>query len=255
MAAFLYFIDGAKAPMTRERIEAAGLGYAFDGVPYHAELANGPGGNRGVLLVDQPRLGERRAMYRAELQTWTPRRVQHDQKVFVGVYSDAAPTAKDLARSDQVDGPMVRLADGGEWQVPLVRHVYANGESESALPAYIAFDEHGKPIRGDVLVRYAALARRIESFWDAWLAAWMATPEDAEQFRFSWDALIFDAVALLGENYRVSLTETELLKLFTTNGGEAGSILWAACDCSRAIAFIQKKTDSGLPSIAAGDAA
>ena len=260
MTAFLYFVAGRSKPLERSELATLGLAHVVDdGLPYNAELGRGPSDTRGMLVVNQPALGDWQPVYRPEEQAWRRRPgSSSEDEVWVGYYTAAPPTPATLSRLEQLPGELVRLADGRQWLVPRVRVVWGPERAESAvdLPAYVDLDDAGRPIRGAVLARYRRLAAICDGYWDAWYqAVTAALAAQAASYAISYPTLAEDAAAVLGENYRVTLFESALLELFTTSrsGGlrEACDVLGAACDCDLAHALLlerhgllaEKKTD------------
>lgn len=261
MAAFLYFVAKQDLPVTRAKLDAWGLGYAFDGVPHHA-ASSGPGDQRGVLLCDQPRLDPQVPSYRPEEQQWRKVPTNGDDarpEIHVGYYHEARPTIEDLVREEMLPGESVRLCDGQEWHVPLVRQVFSDGSSSSALPAYLDIDDDGQVCRGETDERHQWLFEICEPFWDAWLTGFEATiarlselskqstkaeRAGATQFKIDCPTLLADAVKVLSANYRIGVREAMFLKLWKTNSGPA-DVMTAACDIELAQLLLEKKNPLG----------
>lgn len=241
MGAFGYFVEGAKAPVTREQIAAWGLAHAFDGVPNHTNSA-GPNGTTGVLLWDVARLDPYQPVYDPELQSWhkAPAKFAPQQPWYVGHYKGQLPTAADLVRDELVEGLPLELA-GQQWVVPVVRSTLVGGESWHPLPCYLDFDEEGEPVRGDVVDEHAWLLECVAEFWDAWLAAYEAMAEGASTFSMALPrSTPASAARLLSANYRIGPVEAGRLRLFRTDG-DVAHLMQIACDCLSAVAFLKKK--------------
>lgn len=263
MSAFLYFLPDQQLPVTREKLIAWGLDYAFDGVPHHA-AASGPDGQRGVLLCDQPRLEPHVPAYRPEEQPWrkVPREPGSDgPEIHVGYYREAKPTIDDLAREEILPGELVELCDGHQWQVPLVRQAFPDGSSSSALPAYLDVDDDGQIVRGETDPRYQWLFEVCTPFWEAWLAGFEAASDrlsllseqstEAERdeagiFHIDCPTLLEDAVRVLSANYRIGLREAMQLQLWKTDAGPV-DVLKAACNIELAqLLLLEKKNLLGV---------
>lgn len=248
MGAFLYWLEGESAPMTRAKLAACGLGYAFDAVPHHLN-SSGPGGSRGLLLADEPALAPFLPNYRPEEQSWREAPAKYRPpgagRLFIGLYNDAPrPTAMELLRKSRLPGSSVQLADGAHWIVPTVRSVDVAGSQYSPLPSYVRLNASGKPERGDILDSYRAIWEAATPFWDAWYAGFTAALEAGlSDYLVSLDdePLYDGAATMLAANYRVGPVECDLLQLFATTG-HLGDVMRAACDCDVAMAILQKKT-------------
>lgn len=247
MGALLYFVPGAKAPVTRAHLVEWGLDRLFEGMPYHADSA-GPQGH-GVLLCDAPALEPYQPIYTAAAadQEWRVRPAKYGPEVWVGRFVAAdRPTPAELDRPTMVAGTRVQLADGHWWLVPKVRSTTPEGREYSPLPSYVELDEEGKPQRGPIDERYRTIWDVTAAWWNAFLAAINDLPGDAESMSVVVpDEYLFDAAAtLLATNYRVDPFACDRLRLFMSTGHMA-DVLWAACDCDFALAalLLQKKTN------------
>jgi hypothetical protein len=178
--------------------------------------------------------------------------------LMVGWYKAAVPTCEDLQRSDLLAGPLVELADGRAWQVPLVRQMTADGESLVALPAYLDVDDDGQAKRGDVVDRHRWLLELVEPFWEAWCREYFAArsrvdaleaaheqnPGElaaARRFYLDLPNLLHDAVRVLAANYRLGITEAAVMRLFRTDSSPI-EVLKAACDCDFAAMLLEEET-------------
>lgn len=249
MPGFLYFVESVE-PVTRERIAGWGLAHAFEEVPTNFPLQGAtPSGTSGTLLYREQDLAPFTPRYLPEEQTWRRFPNSGERKAesgnspaWVGYYNEGKPGPADLARLEQVPGVPLRLADGHSWQVPLVRFPLPGGGRGTLLPAYVDCDEFGEPIAGEVLEKYAPLASIAERFWLAWNTAFMAAAAlGREEFEFDCDTIVADACLTLAANYRISLAEVMLLKLFRT--GTASAVMSLACNLDRAKQLLETALD------------
>ena len=254
MAGFLCCIEGHQAALTAADLERYGLSYVTDDhkPPYNAEWPVGPGGKPGWGLADERRLDGFAPSYRPDEQVWRKRAgPSSGPEIYIGHYRDARPTRDSLARGKQLRGLEVELADGPiavkyGWQVPLVRHclgAVGSAESAIALPTYMDLDDAGQPIPGEVVAEHRWLVDLVTPFWEAWLAAFLATPA-GESFTVDLPDLYPMAAGLLQANYAIGLTECAMLKLWRSDYG-AADVLRAACDTDWAmvaLGHLQKKT-------------
>jgi hypothetical protein len=242
MSAFMIFVEGADAPVSRKQIEAAGLGHAFDGVPNHAKMA-GPGGRQGVMLSNVAKLDPYQPVYRPNEQTWrkAPAALTPLLPWHLGYYNAAPPTSADLARPEQIAGNQVEL-HGQPWQVPMVRTTRLDGTPRVALPSYLQLGDDGRPRQGAVVDELAWLLERVTPFWDAWLEGYEASSDEEDSFTITMpDSIFADAAAVLSANYYVGPVECEALRLFRNDDGSLSKVMGAACDTASAIMFLKKK--------------
>jgi hypothetical protein len=253
VGAFLYWVEGALAPVTRAKLEDWGLGYAFTAVPHHLQ-SRGPGEGSGVLLADEPRLAPYLPTYRPEEQEWRKVAARHRPpgapRLFVGVYRHAPrPTEADLRRTDVIAGESVELARGERWLVPLVRSVdVATAEAFSPLPSYVTLDDEGRPKRGSIVETHEELWEAATPFWDAWYGGVVGALEAGEtsfSIHVADDVLFDSAVAMLRANYRLGPVECDLGRVFAS--GHLGAVMKTACDCDFAQLVLQKKTLAAAP--------
>lgn len=252
MSAFLYYLPGVETPYDPQRLKEAGLRHAFDHTP-HNQDGPGPDDGRGMLLCDAERLSPYQPQYRPDDQAW---RQIPGSTAWIGYYTAALPVLEALARPVQIEGYRVTLGRDQGAQVPLVRLTEDDGSSGSALESYLELDDSGQLKKGSVVESQQWLWDLTEAYWRAWREAINETLERvaalghdatkdevraAARVLFEYPKLAEDSARVLGVNYRVSLVECSLLRLFTTHKGSA-EVLSAACDCDRAVYVLQKKT-------------
>lgn len=256
MSGFLYFKPGESA-VTKESVKAWGLGYAFServaGVRCQGRTPNGAG---GIVFADKTRMGESEIRMDMPKQTWgkIPK-----SDLWVGFWNDAKPTPPDLARSQQLPGYDVLMADDVRWSVPVVRRFdVSKAELVSALPCYMECNDDGVWGPGRVMEAHSHLWELLTPFADDIISR-MNTP-DAESTDFT-DSQIYDVVTtLLQANYVVGPGELSVMKAIPLEAGWNRVILFA-CDFPTFWAWNedQKKSSQPLASdaqnLTAGDAA
>jgi hypothetical protein len=219
MAALLYFLPGVhqgeialEAGRLNQRLIAErGLGHVFadcEGVQADCTLSalagRGPGGQSGVILSALPGTGDappRRLGYYPNEQTW------HEfagGKYWIGLDTADRPRPQDLARRQQFPGHWVRLADGQDWLVPIIRK-HGGGTN---LPCALGWNGTGK-----FEMKIKAAYRKA---WD----------DSAETARLYWDpqsdgtidleVALLRALDALALNYRVGRAEQSVLELIDT---------------------------------------
>lgn len=214
MAGFLYYLPGQET-LTLDAARSSGWAYALEGPEIFARgVARGPeGGERGIVFADPKRVEQGRIGYYPDRQTW--RAYPGRPGVFAGFDREQPPEPADLARETQLDGHLVKLADGREWLAPCARGQTDDDHAPQwycALPGEITVNDDGRWIRGDVLPQYAELWRRAQVFWDEFAAAVLGGEKPTEEM--SDEQLSDLALYCLSLNYVIGKAELRHLKLF-----------------------------------------
>lgn len=249
MSGFLYIKRGDQRPVDDEAIAALGLSYAFEHDRQLANCAvneNNPSGVPSMLFADERR-HKRPASYLKDEQTWRKMPAFEGRpELWLGYWNESKPTPADLARAQQVHGPSIRLADGNQWQVPIVRRLDPATQAwESRLPAYLDFDDTGHPVRGKPINGYAYLWDLTTPLVDARFAADAAEePEVAAQS--VWKA----AVGLLQANYVVDLPELVMLQALSDD--DLAIIIAVACRYETLLTWLDMQKKSESPAEASG---
>lgn len=205
---FLYFVPAGHTP--RE----CGLQYALDLVPGKASksphvrkvLANGPDGGPGEVYT----YAEQGIGYYAEHQTWSK---IHGSAAWLGMQNDTKITPDELARSPQLSGRWVTLADDQDWLLPVARKptiVDAELRWQVALPQKLE--------QCDGVWQYGSVEEKYRALYDIcgkWSELrWAAEPVDGG------DAVGVDLQTIgkwsayaMGFNYRVGESELHALGL------------------------------------------
>lgn len=231
MAGFLYFHEGPSAP-SLEAVRGWGLGYAFDKSPTNRNTSSGPaGGPGGYVFGDKARLGERGCKLAPADQRW--RRIPGDHGLWLGYWLADPPTPDDLRRSEVLPGYRVKMPDGREWSIPLVRSCDEHGNPLSRLPCTYDLDDEGHLIDGEPLARHRWL-------WDITEWAWLKMVNDED----AGDQECLDTASrLLGANYAVHAIELVTMGVFSPQLGPAGVVALAVDYLTfRAWRESQKKT-------------
>ncbi|BBO34734.1 hypothetical protein [Lacipirellula parvula] len=200
---FLYFVGGDQRPVDFEKLAKWQLSFAIETSIENRPVSTGPSGGAGnVFMEDAPGVD---AGYYPDDQTWSKMpAVEGRPELWIGYWNDRKPTPQTLKRAKLLRGPVLTLADGNEWQVPIVRRYDGAAQQwQCELPAYLAFDGTGKVGPGRPLAKYAHL-------WDATATiAELQFAKDAgdEAREPTQDELLAAVSALMGANYRVSLPE------------------------------------------------
>lgn len=212
MSGFLYFKPHQTRNVTLKDAKEWGLGYAFEREPLScACMANTPTGGSGVVFADARRHEEGGIKMDMAEQVWRKMPRPGQPELYVGYWKEATPEPIDLARSQQLIGYKVQLADGNRWEVPVVRSFDIGSESlQSNLPSYLDVDESGKLVPGQTIPLYAHLWELTAKFAEQMLADQFNGPEvTIEDIR---DA----AKRLLQVNYVVDAVEIACIHLLTT---------------------------------------
>lgn len=158
----------------------------------------GPTTKHGCVLAECQ--GGARIGFYPKLQEWSE---VAGGAYWIGYYRDAKPGPDDLGRAEQYGGHAVRLADGNEWLVPIVR--LAGGDT--GLPKAVKWGKDGALIQ-TVLPQYAELCIHGEELAEQVLENGVIDGDI--------DYLASLCVSALALNYRISKWETSALSLFTT---------------------------------------
>lgn len=222
---FLYFVEGGSSAFNEQKLEAAGLTYALEGVSFRRqETGNGPEGQHGALVMPErlpPKLG-----LDPETQTW--RRIP-DTTSWVGMVTDAPPEPRHLKRPTTVDGYWCKLADGHPWSCPVAIHL----AGFPSLPCSLTCDDAGNWVDGEVDPRYRHL-------WDRARALYDAVYPELESGVTEWDVTDFAdaAVDALAANYHVGPAECSLLGVLDDDA--IGSVLSILIE----LPLLQQATDA-----------
>lgn len=245
MAGFLYFVS---SDLPSIDAKAAGLGYAMQDSVETREAASGPGGRRGVVMYDPKRHEGKRIGYYRDQQTW--RKLPADAGLperWIGYWSDAPPTPDSLKREKMIRGASMRLADGHQWQIPIVRRFDDAAQKwESELPTYLDYDDNGRIVTGSVREEYASLWDATAPIADREFAA--AAGESPEALADCNQKLYGAVVALLQANYVVALPE--LIVMRTLDEGTPSLVALASCRYDTLMKWLddnQKKTSPLTP--------
>lgn len=249
MSAPLYFLPGIftaqLAPggkLSRSLLAARGLGEVFEDVRELDDLARidmsalGPGNQSGMIISALP-VESREPPRRIGYYPQDPAIEWHsfdNGSLWIAIDTQNPPTPADLARSKQLQGHAVEMADGQQWIVPVLRR----WPSGSGLPQDWEFDDAGQFVQ--------RIKARYRQLWDrsAWVHAlhYDAATENrvdlAEALQF-----VLDCLAL---NYRIGRNEQRLCHLVDTTNWETA--LGATVDLPKVMqALAQKKTETEKP--------
>jgi len=191
------------------------------------DAAPGPGGHSGGIVTYNPGgITARHVGYYPDHIEWT--KVRSQPELWLGIDREAPPTAEELARPKQVSGHPVELADGQTYQIAVIRSPARTSE----LPQTMTFDAEGN-YQGEIRREYLPLWERAGDVWDMFYKK----PKAA----MLMSAILANATAFLGVNYRVSRYEQLALQLIDTSNWE--DVLSAAVDTP----FMEEMADKEGP--------
>lgn len=202
----LYFLESAAGAAISPEGTRAFAAVAPAGFSAQFRVEEGPGGVAGILLGTEAAFTARAVEYSKGLQKWEEWGEVGGKRVWCGCWKGARkPTPEAMARAEMVAGMPVRLEDGNDWIVPLVRYSTGDRAGLSALPVSVTI--RGGQLVGRTQDRYAALE-------DAGLEAWALVndPEKANATR-----LVELAIQALAVNYRVGGEEVGLLQILSVD--------------------------------------
>lgn len=235
----LYYLPGARSPFGREKLEAAGLGYAVEpGRLTWVESLRGPeGAPAGVVCADTAGCEEARIGLYPERQVW---RKAPGRDWWLGWYRDHVPGPNELRREKQLAGHWVELGDGRKWLAPVARSWagdVGNVRWVRAVEAAYALDEEGN-------WAVTGVAAAHEALWGAANAVWeeVRQLEETGKRTLELQDQAGMAVLALGMNYRVSAVEASALGLLTD--GAMAEIFRALIDWPK-LEELSKKNAAG----------
>lgn len=174
--------------------------YAFPfGVSCAPRGALGPGGEGSLCACSSNAIGVR---YEPENQVWHP----VSDGVHVGWWKDGVPTPDEmLAPKTARDGVPIRLADGRQWMIPVVRFI----TGDTGLPAILRWDCRTGKARTENSPRYVELVNLCDRIF--------AAEVGRDQAAYSLEELFRLGTLALAVNYRVREAEVSALGLLDTS--------------------------------------
>jgi hypothetical protein len=177
----------------------------------HAEVCGkGPSGDPGLIVGALPIAGReppRRLGYFADEQIWT----KIDENLWIGVDRAFPPLPAELARKDFFRGYKIKLGDGNEWEIPVIRDF---GTHAPRLPRDMFYDEHGiftTRLREEYAAIWEKTERAARLFYDA---------KSVEFGAIGLESALDIGLTALALNYRVGKPEQRILRLLTTTNWE-----------------------------------
>jgi hypothetical protein len=192
-------------------VKAWGLGYAFDKPPASGVCqGNTPSGTVGSVFGDPTRHEDGSIKMDMEAQVWRKMPRPGQQDMFLGYWKESVPEPKDLARANQLTGYMLKLADGNDWLIPVVKiFSESDGTHRSNLPAYLDVDDEGKPVAGSVMPIYAHLEELTAPFAEQMFS------DKVDDSSITKEDIDLAARTLLQTNYVVDLIEIAAIHLLS----------------------------------------
>jgi hypothetical protein len=212
MSKLLYFIPGRQTA-NENTLADAGLAELFENTPHNVPRGTETGPTKqGGVVVAANGTGKGRVGYFPDDQEW---KEVNDGKYWIGVFSDDSVTPDDLARTEQINGHLVKFQDGNEWLIPAAR-CFPEG---TKLPQSLILGPNGELVE-EILPRYAQMSAKAEKVWEMYLkeSAMLAAGTVPEGYqimsrREQWDI----AIEGLTINYCINEHGVSILKLFTTH--------------------------------------
>ncbi|QDV22933.1 hypothetical protein [Aureliella helgolandensis] len=228
----LFFIPEAKA-VSDQLLRDHGLDRIILAGRHHRETFRGPSGGQGLLIADA-RTPAGALEYLADKQTWSPR---FGFSSLVGTFNDKPPTPRELLREKTLPGESIRMVDGHDWIVPLLRN-WRPGETldfSATLPRVMRQSpETGSFVLGDVVPQYSAIWETSLDIANTLLA--QLAKDGAAELN---DAITMQFVCdLLAINYTVDASIVSHLQILTPE--LSGRIITSALDWDTLRAHLKK---------------
>jgi hypothetical protein len=170
----------------------------------HATL--GPGGQKSGCLFSTntgPVVAVRVGYY-PDFQKWTM--VRRDPELWVGTDKEYPPVPADLVRPKTIRGWKVTLADGNEYEIPVIR----SPGLVTNLPRDMYYDASGA-MKIEIKPDYQDLWDAAKDLWDRLISRLNVGDE------FEWSDVLLQCLRFLGVNYRVGIYEQSVLRLIDTS--------------------------------------
>jgi len=212
MPGFLYFLPNERT-FQLPHLAEYGLNHIVDGSALlnQQQVVRGPDGQPGVLIGASDRWDQSDVKWSDRLNHKPfPKPHASKQAVCCWLSDVPLPTPDELARSTQLAGEVLTLADGRHWLIPHARR-WQDAQYTIALPRTIDVNDDGGFIYGDVLPQYRKVWEHASRYWQTVLDAAVAV-SDGSGGEFVYDnpmQLIVDSIAV---NYRVSARELGVLQ-------------------------------------------
>lgn len=171
-----------------------------------AYSGTGPGGQSGLMVQALParcpvplRVG-----YFPKQQTWHERPCGAD--CWVGIDQEFPPTPAELLIPEQPRGHRVRLGDGQEYRVPILRSPFARDQmGRSQLPRAFGWDSRGQFV--------VTRKQSADELWEKSAAVWDHFFDRENHPGIELELVTDLAVRTLGMQYRIGPIEQQLLGL------------------------------------------
>lgn len=231
-----YFIPGQSKP-SRKQLSELKLGYAFDDesfVSVAVKAKSGPDGQDGFVVhpTDSP-------SYVPDKQSWFSHATPG---VHFGWWNDLKPTPSSLIRNNKIDGNLVKLADGNEWEIPVARRWSIGTRDqegkilwdEDSLTRRLEFKD-GDWVEGEVINEQVLFCQVGRAIFDHWVEHMQDSPFTLPN---NETHLCSDVLAM---NYRLSSFEIGALGLLTSSPELLWSVLKQVIDVSGWGEMVKKK--------------
>ena len=242
MPGFLYFLPNERTYSPSKLVEY-GLTHAIDpGVSMnYQQVVRGPNSEPGVLIGASDRWDQSDVRWSERLKHRPfPKPHAAKQAMCCWLVDMPLPTPSELARTKQLEGQALTLADNQHWIVPHARR-WENGAYGVKLPRTIDVDDDGAFVMGEVLPQYSAIWTHAVTYWDQLTDSARAV-QAGETGGFIIQNPIQIVADALAANYRVSARELGVLQAIDDQLVQ--SVLNILVDYA-GMAQLEKKTENG----------
>ena len=206
MRHFLYYLPGLQTPPTEALIKSEGLTPSVGDGCRSRGTDSGPDSTAGQVIAPA---GEAGIGFWPDRQTW-----MKCGGYWIGWENGKQPGPEDLKREELVEGEMVKMGDGHEWLIPMIRSTIRG----TCLPQGHVLNEDGewsaRPMK--VYQELSADAERLWQWFELEIVGDDSLPTDAEKDKIappSTQELADIVCHALSVNYKVGRADVSALGL------------------------------------------
>lgn len=224
MRHFLYYLPGLQTPPTEALIKSEGLAPSVGDGCRSRGTDSGPDSTAGQVVAPA---GEAGIGYWPDRQTW-----MKCGSYWIGWENGKQPGPEDLKREELIEGEMVKMGDGREWLIPMIRSTIRG----TCLPQGLVLNEEGEwsPRPMKVYQELSADAERLWEWFELAIVGDESLPTEADKDKIvqaSTEELADIVCHAMSVNYKVARSEVSALGLlndFTIVAACRAIVDWAS---------------------------